>query len=236
MADRILRLFAFSFLISLRFSSSAFAAAHYLPEYEDVWGGYSSSEIQSHSQIQNAVQSCISAGYSITFCPSGYAAKISERCPYSVDKNYYKKCYSYAQLCMEKGYTTYCGAGYEPDNAQYCRYDSAYRKCKCAVCAGYDYSEAQAKEAGYEADGTPCNSCGILKYKRREADCSGFKYDSSNCGVSSCGKLGGETCLSGRLLKYKTCDSCAVPGCDNGKVDMDTYWCSGALKCWWPQK
>lgn len=228
------KIFSLTLFSALSVASSAFAAAHYLPDYEDTWGGFASSTIPIHSQIQNAEDNCNKAGYTITSCPEGFAADIKDLCPYSIDKKYYKKCYSLAEICMQKGFSSYCGDGYEFNESQYCSYDSAYKKCKCAECEGFDYTEAQANALGYEPDGEPCNSCGVYKYKRKDAACSGFDYDSSSCGVSSCGTLSGLTCQAGNVLKYKECTPCPVPGCDTGMINMDTYWCDGALRCWWP--
>lgn len=226
--------FSLTFFASLSVSPLAFGAAHYLPDYEDTWGGFASSSIPIRSDIENAKNACASEGYTITSCPEGFAVDIKDLCPHSIDRKYYKKCYSLAELCMQKGFSVYCGDGYEFNESQYCAYDSAYKKCRCAACEGYDYSEAQANALGYEPDGDPCNSCGVYKYKRKDAACSGFDYDSSNCGVSSCGTLSGATCQSGNILKYKECTPCPVPGCDTGMINMDTYWCDGALRCWWP--
>lgn len=220
---------------SLSVSSSALAAAHYLPEYTDIWGGFTQNN-SIEANTPKTAQICRNAGYSVSSCPAGYALNIKDRCPFEVDSNLYKKCYSYAELCGKDGFTLTCPAGYEPDPANTCHLDSIYTKCKCAACLGYDYNLTSANAPGYLADGDPCLSCNESRYKRKINPCTGFKYDSSNCGVSSCGTLSGDTCQSGEIIKYKECKPCPVPNCPDGKVNYDTYWCESALKCWWPLK
>ena len=46
----------------------------------------------------------------------------------------------------------------------------------------------------------------------------------------------GDTCQSGAILKYKECAPCPTPACPDGTVNYDTYFCDGALRCYWPDK
>lgn len=228
------KIFISVFLSSLISAHGAMAATYYLPEYTDKWNNFSGGDTPLFSQKNDSENNCFKAGYKITVCPAGSAANITERCPYSIDKDYYKKCYTYAELCKKDGFTLTCPAGSEPDLGNTCKLDSIYTKCQCAGCMGYDYSEAAAKAAGYLPDGPPCLSCSENKYKRKINPCTGYKYDSSNCGIGSCGSLAGDTCQSGEIIKYKECKPCPVPACPTDKVNYDSYWCGSALKCWWP--
>lgn len=231
------KIISLSLISCLSFSSLSFAAAYYLPEYESKWGGFAGTEAPLFNNSNDTLNKCADAGYTISACPAGSTAKTNERCPYSIDKNYYKKCYTYAELCLKDGYTLTCETGYEPDLSHACPVDSVYVKCQCAACPGYNYSEEEANAEGYIADGEPCLSCGENKYKRKNNPCSGFDYDISNCGVSDCGTLEGETCQSGAVVKYKKCTPCPapVPSCDSPAVSVENYWCGSALKCWMPQ-
>ena len=234
---------------SLGLPSSVMAASHYLPDTNrDCWnnynnvcyddnasGGGSSSGGSGGGSISTDYQSCINAGYTIKSCPEGYAVDINERCPFGLGTNLYKACHSIAQICQDKGYTLTCAAGYEPDLNQTCNYDSVYVKCACARCLGYDYTLDEANSSGYVADGEPCQSCDEFKYKRKINPCTGFDYDTTNCGVTSCQTLSGDTCVSGSVLKYKECKACPTPSCGEGYWNLDSYWCNGALRCWLPK-
>lgn len=229
-------LLSFMLLASISIPHLAFAAAYYLPEYESKWSGFASSDIPLFSQDNDAREKCIAAGYPVTTCPAGSASKESERCPYSFGKSYYKKCYSYSELCQKEGYVLTCPEGKELSTSSVCPYDSLYAKCECSPCVGYLYTEAEANSEGYIADGEACISCGEYKYKRKINSCNGFDYDVSNCGISSCGRLEGNTCQSGSTIKYQKCEACAapVPSCDAPMVNVENYWCGNALKCWMP--
>ena len=111
------------------------------------------------------------------------------------------------------------------DPGQVCSYNSAYKKCECNPCSGYDYTYAQATEQGYEPDGEACNSCGTKKYKRKAKECTGFYI----CDYG--GEVGAETCMSGTVKMFSSCKEKADETCPDGTVNMDTYWCNDALKC-----
>lgn len=214
------------------------ASITWLPDYkanEEIWGRYIISKNVGHNRGVEEENNCITAGYTVTSCPEGFFYKETELCPYSLDKKYYKACYSNDAVCIENGYTNSCGIGYEPDTAKVCSYNSSYTKCKPIECSGYEYTKAEANAVGYVEDGDPCQSGEELKYKRIPNPCLGFNYDSSNCGVYECAALDGETCQSGLVIKYKACKACASSKteCAVGQVNLDTYWCNGALKCWW---
>ncbi len=230
MTNRFSHIFILSLTTCLSLSSSVFAKSQFLPEAVDNWGNHNNPDTAVNSDYNN----CIKEGYTIKSCPDGYALDISERCPYGLNSPLYKKCYSLAELCQDKGFQLSCSEGYEPNPNEYCPYDSVYIKCQCAQCLGYDYTEAEANAEGYIADGEPCMSCATPMYKRKINPCDGFKYDVESCGATSCGNVAGEYCKSGTVYKYKDCNSCTVPSCPDGQINFHTYWCGGVLSCWWP--
>lgn len=231
MTNRISHIFILSLAAWLGGSATGFAKSQFLPESTSDWGNYHTADIKLNSEYNN----CLKAGYTIKSCPPGYALDIRERCPFLLNSSLYKKCYSLAELCQDKGYQLSCADGYEPNLNQYCPYDSIYIKCQCAQCVGYDYTLEEANSDGYIADGDPCLSCSTPKYKRKINPCNGYEWDEKSCGATSCGKLNGEYCKSGDIYKYKNCNSCTVPSCPDGKVNYNTFWCGDALKCWWPE-
>lgn len=216
------------------FSNSTFAASHFLPTFEKT-GFDSFAEVENPaSDLSTDYKRCLLDGYKLTSCPEN--AALAYQCPWGI--NLYKQCISYAKLCNDKGYVITCAAGYEPNLNQTCPYDSLYVKCQCARCLGYDYTLEEANAQGYVPDGEPCLSCGVNKYKRKINPCKGFEHDNTNCNVGVCGRLSGDTCVSGMMIKYKECRACPVPPepqCAEGLVNMKTYWCEEALKCWWPK-
>ena len=228
MKNRISYIVAMSIIATSSNAEKAYAKSQFLPEAKESFSEFSKSEINIYSPIQT----CKDLGYTVKSCNSGYV--LSDPCPYGISTGYYKKCVAASEVCTNKGYTTSCEDGYEPDYGQRCSEDELYTKCKCASCVGYYYTAEEANIDGYVADGDPCISCGEEKYKRKINPCEGFEYDSTNCGVTSCGQLEGETCLSGSVLKYKECGTCPTPACPEGTVNYDTYFCDGALRCYWP--
>ena len=144
----------------------------------------------------DTVQQCKNEGYSVT--NGTYFAKCVEDRP---------------RACKEAGYVLSCDDGYILDNIQLCPYDSSYKKCKCNPCDDYAYTYAQATASGYVTDGS-CNSCGTIRYKRKENPCSGFK--TCDCG----GEIGTKTCISGSITKYQICKEC----CDS-KYQYDSSNC-----------
>ena len=153
---------------------------------------------------------CIEAGYATTSC--ALPNYLYDRCP--DNDAYYRSCREdKARACKEAGYVLSCGDGYILDNTQLCPYDSSYKKCKCNPCDDYAYTYAQATASGYVTDGS-CNSCGTIRYKRKENPCSGFK--TCDCG----GEIGTKTCISGSITKYKICKEC----CDS-KYQYDSSNC-----------
>lgn len=240
MTDRNSIILKYTLACCLLLPATAWAGRQFLPEASEAcWNNFGAicggSSNNTGYRPPSDYQSCIDAGYKIKSCPEGYAVKIGERCPYGINTNLYKACHSIGGICQSEGYTLTCSTGYEPDLSRSCRYDSLYVKCKEARCLGYDYSEAEANAEGYVADGEPCQSGNEFRYKRKINPCTGYEYDTTNCGVTSCGKLSGETCLSGSVLKYKECKACPAPSCGEGYWNLDSYWCNGALRCWLPK-
>ena len=158
----------------------------------------------------DTVQQCKNEGYSVTSC--SLPAYPSGQCPYN--GTYFAKCVEdKVRACKEAGYVLSCDDGYILDNIQLCPYDSSYKKCKCNPCDDYAYTYAQATASGYVTDGS-CNSCGTIRYKRKENPCSGFK--TCDCG----GEIGTKTCISGSITKYQVCKEC----CDS-KYQYDSSNC-----------
>ena len=160
--------------------------------------------------IRPTSELCIEAGYATTSC--ALPNYLYDRCP--DNDAYYRSCREdKARACKEAGYVLSCGDGYILDNTQLCPYDSSYKKCKCNLCDDYAYTYAQATASGYVTDGS-CNSCGTIRYKRKENPCSGFK--TCDCG----GEIGTKTCISGSITKYQVCKEC----CDS-KYQYDSSNC-----------
>ena len=149
-------------------------------------------------------QKCIDEGYPHSgdcLLPAFYDAE----CPY--DSDYHSQCITdNDRACQESGYLKNCPDGEVADTNQLCPYDSSYKKCKCDPCEGYAYTYAQATAQGYIADGS-CNSCGEIKYKRKENPCSG--YSACDCG----GETGAKICYTGAAIKYDNCKSCCENKC-----------------------
>lgn len=215
-------------------------------------GGSSEDDFNIDSKKQ-----CANEGFNVTSCPAGSAA--FGICPYdnkyftgckSYDElckqdNYfktctgntvkdpsqscqydssYKKCEPKEELCQNEGYNASCEDGKIQDPGQACPYDGSYQKCVCNPCDGYDYTYAEANEKGYEIDGTACVSCGVDKYKRKAKECLGFVP--CDCG----GEIGATECWSARQQMFTSCKECKKE-CTSGEINLDSYWCDGALKC-----
>ena len=162
----------------------------------------------------DTVAQCKNEGFEITSCePPAYP---SGQCPYN--SNYYAACKNDPeQACKNAGYVTSCEEGYVQDGSQVCSYDSSYFKCKCNPCDGYSYTQAQAEAQGYVSDGS-CQSCGTVKYRRKEAPCDG--YNICECG----GEIGSSTCYTGTVKKYSVCKSCCENKCTETSCP-DGYIC-----------
>ncbi len=228
MMNRNSYILVLSVTTAINMAATAQAESQFLPEAKEKFSDFSNS----NSTIYSPILECRENGYTISSCPEG--SMPSKPCPYGISTGLYKECVPAASICLNKGYVLNCEEGYEADYAQRCPEDELYTKCKCNTCVGYYYSEEEANAEGYIADGEPCLSCNEKKYKRIENPCDGFEYDTTNCGVNSCGTLEGDTCQSGAVLKYKNCAPCPTPACPEGTVNYDTYFCNGALRCYWP--
>ena len=208
-------------------ASPADAHLYFLPDYKDAVL-FGTNIPHNPGTVENT---CPDLGYNITSCPAGYY--LSGKCPLSA--LYYKECLPVGNLCTDKGYVSSCPVGEIPDLSDVCPEDENYFTCKCDPCEGYDYTYAQATVSGYVVDGSGCQSCDEMKYKRKPAPCVGYNYDETNCNVTSCGNLEGGSCRSGNVTKYEKCTPCPVV-CPAGKVNIDTYWCDSALRCLLPEE
>ena len=208
-------------------ASPADAHLYFLPDYKDAVL-FGTNIPHNPGTVENT---CPDLGYNVTSCPAGYY--LSGKCPLSA--LYYKECLPIRNLCTDKGYVSSCPVGEIPDLSDVCPEDENYFTCKCDPCEGYDYTYAQATVSGYVVDGSGCQSCDEMKYKRKPAPCIGYNYDETNCNVTSCGNLEGGSCRSGNVTKYEKCTPCPVV-CPAGKVNIDTYWCDSALRCLLPEE
>ena len=154
-----------------------------------------------------SADACIAEGYKITSC--SLPSYLSQPCPYN--DSYHKSCVKNSdKACQEAGYFK-CGIGEVADGSQ-CPYDSNYYNgpCNCAPCKGYQYSLSQASSEGWEPDGTPCQSCTSLKYKRKATSCGTNFHTCSNGGT-----IGASSCKSGDETLYTECKpdiNCATGG------------------------
>ena len=168
------------------------------------------SSLDGEDYTRPTSELCIEAGYATTSC--ALPNYLYDRCP--DNDAYYRSCREdKVRACKEAGYVLSCDDGYILDNIQLCPYDSSYKKCKCNPCDDYAYTYAQATASGYVIDSS-CNSCGTIRYKRKENPCSGFK--TCDCG----GEIGTKTCISGSITKYQVCKEC----CDS-KYQYDSSNC-----------
>lgn len=173
----------------------------------------------------SAEQICRENGYTVTSCtPPAYP---EGACPQS--GNYFKSCSDNpGKACEEKGYTNTCTDGKIPDTSSTCSYDTTYTECKCDPCIGYEYTLEQAQSDGWHIVGAACNSCGEFKYMREAESCTGF-YSCDDDG----GEAGADTCMSGEKKMFSSCKS-PIKECAAGLLDMDNFWCNGALRCLLP--
>ena len=90
-----------------------------------------------------------------------------------------------------------------------------------------------------------CGRYACKTTKPASGRCGSYCAECSSCvegGSNSCtGSTSG--CGSDQVMtsSCRDCDgnlrfSCRQKGCDSGLLDMENYWCNGALKCWLPQK
>lgn len=206
------------------------AASTFLPEWVDRLSVYSSPTDIDFSDIsdQNRLfTNCVLKGFNRTSCLDNQTP--ADFCPDS--PAYFKTCLSAAQVCLSAGYVLNCPTGYLKDASKLCPEDPNYGNCIINPCEGYEYSLSEATTPGY-LPGEKCLSGDNEKYQRTEASCPGFNYDASNCGIGAqCQELGGMTCLSGTITKYSECNSCPAAACELPLLNLDTYYCEGALRC-----
>ena len=133
--------------------------------------------------------------------------------------NKYKDC----KLDVEEacsGYTKECPDGWRLEDGNRCKYDEEYGTC-CNMCKGYNY---EMVSEGYVENGS-CDGCNGKRYKIKEDPCDGY----TTCEYGAA--VGAKTCKSGNTVKYSDCKK-KPQSCPTGSLNLDTYWCAGALKCW----
>ena len=223
-----LKYFCASVCLVCATASSAAAYLYFLPDFCFVGPNGEIICDSSPHHFPDRPNSCPQLGYPFTSCPSGYS--LYDPCP--VSSKYYKECKKDPN-CEDLGYVSSCPEGQIPDLSDVCPEDGNWYKCICDPCEGYEYTYEQATAEGYIVNGAGCQSCDVMKYKRKPAPCVGYNYDNMNCNVTSCGNLEGGSCRSGNVTKYEKCTPCPVT-CPSGQENMDTYWCSSAWRCLMP--
>lgn len=149
---------------------------------------------------------------------------------YDCKKDTSSECKDY---CDEKGCLPYCEyLFYQGGVLKDCKYGCAAGKTvpKCAnLC--YECKTCTPCAADYDKTSCPanseCDSC---------TTCEGtnvYKVKCTNCGS----EYKYTTCPAGTVCASCTgCDNKTVykaTGCKTGYVDLDNYWCNGALRCTW---
>lgn len=178
-----------------------------------------------YQSCSSSEESCKNRGYIQTYCTA--PAYLTDPCP--DNPNYYKSCSEdNGKACEENGFSDDCEPGKIADTTSTCPYNSAYTACKCNPCTGYGYTLEQAQTDGWHIMGDACNSCGELKYMREADICSGF-YACNDEG----GEAGADTCMSGDTKMFSSCKTVSKE-CAAGFLNMDKYWCEGALRCYLP--
>lgn len=159
---------------------------------------------------------CRENGYSVKAENCAKPSYPSGNC--SKSSGYFKECVRDEQkACGEEGYYLTCNTGQVPDTSSSgCPYNSAYKKCVCNPCSGYEYTLAEAGAQGYRP-GPECNSCGTVKYMRLPADCG--NYVECDCGGV------GTACWSGTKKLFASCQSC----CENRCTIADSARQTGVL-------
>lgn len=215
--------------VTLGCSKPALATSTFLPEWVEKFSLYSSSDLDfSETSNQNKLfTNCILKGFNRTTCETGFMP--ADFCP---DSNlYFKTCLSSAQICRKSGFVETCEAGHIKDPSAICADNGAYGKCIANPCEGYQFSFAEATADGYLL-GAKCLSGTEEKFQKTEKPCVGFSFDATNCGAgAACEELEGATCKSGAVLKYAECNTCPSPACSSPSINIDDYYCGGALRC-----
>ncbi len=124
---------------------------------------------------------------------------------------YYSKCVCpayYNQTCDEQNLQ---GVG------EGCTQDGVTKYTACQCKAGYNMT---CSELGPVTPTDYCLKDGVKYYN----NCKTCEY---KCTLDSC--------PDGLVCEIEDCSQkyCAI-GCAIGKVDLDNYWCDGALRCWMP--
>lgn len=181
--------------------------------------------------------------YTSSNCKSPYYLE-GASCTDSGGKKYAKCTLNVEEGC--KGYVQTCQSGWQLETGNRCQYESSYGKC-CNKCEGYT---VETIPDGY-VEASHCDSCNGKRYTIKENPCEGY----TTCQYGAA--VGSKTCKSGSTVKYNDCKKClfecnlstcpagavcrkeecsgryCITGCASGYIDFDTYWCNGALKCWW---
>lgn len=190
-------------------------------------------------------KSCWQKGFRLTFCPTGSCTTCID---ISNNIKYFK-----APLCDTKGYINSCpaGTGQTLDSSTQLGCDKSYSK-SCVCDSSYKYGEGREECSNVKGGG----SCTIDKktyYKTCECsdeykficnpemgqepanpnDSCDKRYKQCKCTKSSVGE--NESCtkkVSNDLTCYVDCKSTPKTCKSQGLIDVENYWCNGALKFW----
>ncbi len=101
--------------------------------------------------------------------------------------------------------------------------DGKYESCCMANCENYPH---ESIPEGYAESGRCTDCVGKVWYSIKPKDC-GSGYQTCSNGPEA----GASSCKSGELIYYSECKPDTIT-CTSPQVNLESYWCNGALKCW----
>ena len=206
-------------------------------------------------------QTSCTSGTPTTFCP--YNNTYFKDCcdaqyKYSKEECTYPKTVSgdscggkYMCYCDRSLYPeTKCASPMMPESGDSCVEDGVtyYAKCVCPA-----YHDKTCDGQNQQGVGEGCTQDGVTKYSSCQCK-SGYNMTCSDMGpvtpsdyclkdgikyYNNCktceNKCNLDSCPAGLVCNFEECSQkyCAT-GCAVGTVDLDNYWCDGALRCWMP--
>ncbi len=209
-------------------------------------GGTTFSTSDAPNFIDTTIDKCKGLGYALTSCTFGNPANI---CPYN--SSYFEECcdakYKYSPSQCQYPYSpsdVSCGGKYEcvcdkslfPITASSCEAPMIASLVSGNSCVenGIIYVSECVCPSNYtetcsgnhlQGKGSGCTKNGETKYTSCECE-SGYNLTCSDNGPLN----SSDFCLKDGVKYYKECEA-AYKGCPTGSVDLDNYWCNGALKC-----